>query len=178
MSFLKESKTAFIIMLAVILSSSTISAVGSINSGVKLLEDHFYKGSGDNLCIYEDIIDKTEYAFEIYQTAAKSNYADKEVNKINDLIQDIKKEKSVSKLYSLVQKLDSAVDYTVTLLSGKLLTPQQTEILDKARRNYNSESRTIDSDPYNSMVKAFHDEFDGFPGSLFQIFADKAEYFK
>ncbi|MBR0137640.1 MAG: hypothetical protein IJM15_04455 [Erysipelotrichaceae bacterium] len=177
MSFFKETKTAIIVMLAVILGSSTISAVGSINKAVSKLNDQFYKGQGDNFCIYEDIIDKTEYAFDIYQTAVKNNYSDTEVEKISSLINDIKSEKSIKKLYSLVQKLDSAVDYTVKLLNGKL-DKKWADILEGARRNYNSESSTIDSDPYNSMVKEFHDEYDGFPGSLFQLFASKAEYFK
>ena len=178
MSFFKETKTAIIVMLAVILGSSTISAVGSINKAVSKLNDQFYKGQGDNLCIYEDIIDKTEYAYEIYQTADKTGNLDGEVKKISSLIQDIKSEKSIKKLYSLVQKLDSAVNYTVTLLENKNINDTQKDIVDKAKRKYNSESRTIDSDPYNSMVKDFHDEFDGFPGSLFQLFASKAEYFK
>ncbi|MBQ1826710.1 MAG: hypothetical protein II126_01950, partial [Erysipelotrichaceae bacterium] len=125
MSFFKETKAAIIVMLAVILGSSTISAVGSINKAVTKLNDQFYKGQGDNLCIYEDIIDKTEYAYEIYQTAIKSGNSDKEVEKISSLIQDIKKEKSIKKLYSLMQNLDSAVDYTVTLLSSKNISSTQ-----------------------------------------------------
>ncbi len=171
MSFFKETKAAIIVMLAVILGSSTISAVGSINKAVSKLNDQFYKGQGDNLCIYEDIIDKTEFASKIYLIASKNGFADKEVSKISSLIQDIKSEKSIRKLYSLMQELDSAVEHAAALLPGNT-------DLEKAVRDYNSESRTINSDPYNSMVKEFHDEFDGIPGSLFQLFASKAEYFR
>ena len=178
MQFLKETKTAIIIMLAVILGSSTISAVSSINSMAEKISSHFYKGSGDNFCIYEDIIDKTEFAYEIFQTADKNGYSDKTVKTIPTLIESIKKEKSVRKLYSLVQQMDSAVNYTVALLADKALPSEQLSILDKARRSYDSESRTIGSDPYNQLVQQFHDEVDGFPGSLFEILANDVEYFR
>lgn len=174
MKIFKDSKIAFIVMLAVILGSSSISAVGSINSLASKVEKQFYEGSGNNLSIYNDIIGKTEDAYKIMRFAQNHlSSKDKTVESINGLISDITSEKSIDKLYSLVQKLDYAVEYTAGLMNS-----YEDKDFTGFYKSYNSRSRTIDSDPYNQMVKEFNDEVNGIPGSIFKLFAHNVEYFK
>lgn len=174
MKIFKDSKTAVIVMLVVILGSSIISAVNSINALASKVERQFYYGSGDNLCIYNDIIGKTEDAYKIMRFAQdRLSSKDKTVESINELISDITTEKSIKKLYTLVQKLDYAVEYTYTLMNN-----YESKDFTGYYKSYNSRSRTIDSDPYNQMVKEFNKEVNGIPGSIFKLFAHTVEYFQ
>ena len=164
-----KTRTAIIIMLVAILGSSTISAVSSMNSMVTKLETHFYAGDhNDNLSIYNDIIDKTEIANNLVKLAKEyvsSN--ESHVKEIQKLVNDIPGTKSISKLYEYVKTLDSDVDWLISELS-----------LTKYQSQYRSETNTINSDNYNTLVRRYYDETKGFPGSVFRLIAKKAEYFE
>ena len=175
-----KTRTAIIIMLVAILGSSTISAVSSMNSMVTKLETHFYASDyNDNLSIYNDIIDKTEIANNLVKLAKEyisSN--ESHVKEIQKLVNDIPGTKSISKLYEYVKTLDSDVDWLISELSNKSLSATHRELLTKYQSQYRSETNTINSDNYNTLVRRYYDETKGFPGSVFRLIAMKAEYFE
>lgn len=177
---MKQIRQAIIIMIVVILGSSSFSAVSSMNSLAKIVNDQFYKGShGDNLSIYEDLMDKTEIASKLVNLA--KNYvssSDKDVKNIQDTVSDMKKETSVSKLYKQMTTLDSSFDSLAAKLDGSSLSAEHAKYLSGYKSDYKSEGVTIGSDPYNSMVKAYFDETSGLLGAFYRIFATKVEYFK
>ena len=175
-----KTRTAIIIMLVAILGSSTISAVSSMNNMVTKLETHFYAGDhNDNLSIYNDIIDKTEIANNLYKLAKEYvSTNDSHMKEIQKLINDIPETKSVSKLYKRVKTLDGDVDWVISELSNKNLTDTHKELLTKYQSQYRSETNTINSDNYNTLVRKYYDETKGIPGSLFRLIAKKAEYFE
>ena len=177
---MNKTRTAIIIMLVAILGSSTISAVSSMNNMVTKLETHFYAGDhNDNLSIYNDIIDKTEIAKNLYNLAKEYvSQNDSHMKEIRKLINDIPETKSVSKLYKQVKTLDGDIDWVISELSNKPLTDTHKELLTKYQSQYRSETNTINSDNYNTLVRQYYDETKGIPGSLFRLIAKKAEYFE
>lgn len=177
---MNKTRTAIIIMLVAILGSSTISAVSAMNGMVTKLENHFFEGDyDDNLSIYNDIIDKTEIANNLVRLSKdyiSSN--DSHVKEILSLVNDIQGTKSISKLYDYVKSLDSDVAWLLTELSNKPLTDTHKKMLADYQSIYRSETNTINSDNYNTLVRQYYDETGGFPGFIFRGFAKKAEYFE
>ena len=179
---MKNIRNAIIIMLVVICGSSAFSAVSSMNSMVSKLEDHFFNGDtahNDNKSIYNDIVDKTEIATNLVSLSKEYiSASDDHVKSIQSAVNDISSEKSIGKLYKLVKTLDTNVDWLISELSGRNLSSTHKELLKKYQSQYRSETNTINSDNYNTLVREYFDEVNGFPGSIFKIFSSKAEYFE
>ncbi len=177
---MKQIRQAIIIMIVVILGSSSVSAVSSMNSLARTVNDHFYNGShGDNLSIYEDLMDKTEIAGKLVNLA--KNYvssSDSDVKTLQDTANQMKKETSVSKLYKQMVTLDNSFDSLAAKLSSAGLSADHSKYLVNYTSDYKSEGVTIGSDPYNSMVKNYFDETSGILGAFYRMFATKVEYFK
>ena len=169
-------------MLVVICGSSTVSAVSSMNRMVSKLEDHFFNGNveyKDNKSVYNDIVDKTEIATNLVSLSKEYvSASDSHIKAIQSAVNDISSEKSIGKLYKLMKTLDSNVDWLLTELSGKNLSSTHKDLLIKYQSQYRSETNTINSDNYNTLVREYNDEVSGFPGSIFKLFAHKAEYFE
>ena len=182
----KQYKNALIIMILCIVGSSLVSGVTGINRLAKEPVSWFYNGNPaistkTPQSIYEDLIDKTEFAADLTSLATKyGGLSDSEthIKQIFDLNNKIKSEKSVSKLYQLMNSLDENVNWLVATLETKNLTDAQKKMLKGYKDSYNSETKTIGLDPYNSKVKEFYDEASGFPAVLFRLFATKVEYFR
>lgn len=178
---MNKTRTAIIIMLVAILGSSTISAVSAMNGMVTKLENHFFMGDTQyaNQSIYADVLDKADIASNLAKLA-KEYLGDKEshIKDIIDIAKDIQLTKSISKLYDDMHALDTDVDWLIAELSNKNLTDTHKNLLTKYQSEYRSESRTIESDNYNTLVRQYYDETGGFPGFIFRGFAKKAEYFK
>lgn len=182
----KQYKNALIIMILCIVVSSAVSGVTGINRLAKVPVDWFYNGEpvvGEHtpLSIYNDLIDKTEFAADLTSLATKyGGLSDSEahIKQILDLNTKIKGEKSVSKLYKLMVSLDENVTWLVSTLETKNLTAAQKTMLASYKKSYNSKTNTINFDPYNSKVKEYYDQVSGFPASLFRLFSTKVEYFR
>ena len=176
-----KTRTAIIIMLVAIIGSSTISAVSSMNSMVTKLQNHFFMGETEyaNQSIYADILDKAEIATNLAKLA-REYLGDNEthVKEIINVAKDIQETKSISKLYQEMNILDVDVAWLIAELENKNLTDTHKNLLVKYQSEYRSESRTIESDNYNTLVREYYDETKGFPGVVFRGFAKKAEYFK
>ena len=167
-------------MLVVICGSSTVSAVGKMNSMVSELRTHFFDGDNNyNQSIYNDLIDKTEIASNLVNLSKDYiSASDSHIKEITSLVNDIKSEKSISKLYEQVTKLDADVSWLLSELAGKKLTETHENMRIKYESQYRSETNTINSDNYNTLVREYYNEVNGFPGSIFKLFANKAEYFE
>lgn len=168
-------------MLVVICGSSTISAVSSMNAMADKVTEYFYNGDGKytNQSIYSDIVDKTEIAQNLVNLS--KNYVsgnDSHIKAITKAINDIDGEKSVKKLYELTATLDTNVDWLLAELGNTALNPTDNDMLIKYQSMYRSETNTINSSDYNAKVRAYEQEVSGFPGSVFKLFAHKAEYFE
>lgn len=168
-------------MLIVICGSSTLSAVSSMNKMVKNVNDYFFNGDGQytNQSIYSDIVDKTVIASNLVNLS--KNYVsgnDEHVKAITQAINDIQVETSVSKLYDLTSTLDTNVNWLLTELGNTALNKTDNDMLIKYQSQYRSETNTINSSDYNTKVRNYDNEVSGFPGSIFKIFANKAEYFE
>ncbi|MBR0386078.1 MAG: hypothetical protein IJI05_05990 [Erysipelotrichaceae bacterium] len=177
---MKQIRQAIIIMIVAILTSSSVSAVSSMNNLAKIVSNQFYQGShGDNLCIYEDLMDKAELATKLVSLSKDFvSSSDANVKAIQDTVNQMKKETSVSKLYKQMVTLDTNFDALVAKLNGANLNETQAKYLKGYVSSYKSEGTTIGSDPYNSMVKAYFDETSGLLGAFYRMFATKVEYFK
>jgi len=167
------------VMIVMILVSSTVSAVSSMNKMVRNLDTHFQNGSGDNLSIQNDLMDKCEIATNLVSLSKDYiSTSDQHIKAVQSTVNDLKSETSVARKYKLMNTLDTNVDWIMTELGSKGLSETHKNMLVKYQSQYRSENNTINSDPYNAMVKAYYDETSGFPGSLFRMFAKKAEYFQ
>lgn len=176
-----KTRTAIIIMLVAILGSSTISAVSSMNSMVTKLETHFFEGETDyaNQSIFADILKKANTATKLANLAKEYIGANEShVKKILQISNDIRETKSISKLYDEMNTLDENVKWLTSELSNKDLTDTHRTMLNGYRGEYRSETNTINSDNYNTLVRRYYDETKGFPGSVFRLIAKKAEYFE
>ena len=176
---MKKVKQAIIIMIVCILGSSSFSAISSMNSLANTLKKQFYEGShGDNLSIYEDIIDEKGIAENLVALANKYLTNDSNVKELTDVTNKIGNEKSIKALYKLMTTMDTNVDELISKLKKVDLQQQHQTMLEKYESEYKSERTTISTDPYNSMVRAYYDETSGLLGSFFRIFANKPEYFE
>jgi len=183
MNLLRRPQGAAAVMVLAIVISSSVSAVASINKQAAAVRDEFYKGQyGDNMSIYEDLVDKTEDAVSLVALATKGPYVDASDQHIKAIIEDtntIKADGTASALYAASASLDENVTWLMTALEAKVAAnATDAKMLTKYSALYKSEIQTIASDPYNSLVKAFKDETGGFPGSLFGRLATDVTYFK
>ena len=175
----KEIKQALTIMIAVILLSSTVSALKSMNKMSRELKNHFFTGDEFNLSIHGDLDRKTSIAGNLV-SLAKYYLPESEphLKTISETIKSMTNEDSVSKLYKLNSTLDENVLYTIATLEKASLTDSHRKMLTNYTSDYKSKMTTIANDNYNTLVKEYYDETGGFPGFIFQLFADSPEYFK
>lgn len=171
-------------MLVCMIFMPAISAVSKMNSMVSDLETLFYDGDGvvTNQSIFYDLEDKADIATNLVSLAGYYNLSnDSHVKKITSTCADIKdRNKSVSKLYDLLKVLDENVNWLLAELSNRNLSDTHATQLLKFTSEYSSETKTIDysAAQYNTEVSKYNDEVNGFPGSIFKLFAKKAQYFK
>ena len=168
-------------MLVVIFGSSTISGVSAMNKMADKVTDYFYNGDGKytNQSIYSDIVDKSEIAKNLVNLS--KNYVsgnDSHVKAISKDANDITAEKSVKKLYQLTSDLDANVLWLITELGNTALNPTDSEMLVKYQSQYRSETNTINSSDYNTLVRQYNEEVSGIPGSIFMLFTHKVEAFE
>ncbi len=182
MSFFKSAKGAFITMIAVMLISSSLAAVSSISKQAQTVSDEFYKGLyGDNMSIYEDLIDKTEYADSLVSMAVNKSYLaadESHITAIKQASTALKADGSAADLYQASSLLDDNVQWLIAYLQSAVSDTTDAANLRKYSSAYQSEIVTIASDPYNSLVKEFEDETSGLLGSLYRQLAKKVTYFR
>ena len=175
----KSNRVALIVMIAVMILSSSISAVGAMNKMSKDINDHFFTGDEFNLSIHGDLDKKTVIATNVANLARYYiSEKDDHLKAITDTVQAMTRETSVSKLFKLNSTLDDNVNYVINQLNGLELSDTHKKMLTGYAADYKSKSTTIANDNYNTLVKGYYDEISGFPGIIFRIFAKNPEYFK
>jgi hypothetical protein len=179
----KKVKTAILVMILTIVGMPAITSVARMNAMVADLETEFRKGQyGDNLSIYEDLIDKAEIADNLAALCVSADLlpADEEhLTAIRETSAAIRQEDSIAALYQLSETLDANVEWVdAALETADTLSGTHHELWIKYRSEYLSEQTTISSDPYNSLVDDYYQETAGFPASMYRALARQAEYFR
>lgn len=128
----------------------------------------FYQGvNGDGLCIYRDLMVRSECAYNLASTAANYENIDSAlVEKARELSNQLAAATDVQTLFSVNAQCHRAVEDLYTAMENTALSANDKSFAYREYKEFVSRADTISRDMYNDQAASFNAVLDGFPAGL------------